>query len=325
MKAVWYEEFGDADAVLTVGKMPDPAPGPGEVLVRVHASAINPSDVKLRAGARPGAAMEFPRIIPHSDGAGVIVAAGEGVDRNRLGQRVWIWNGQWQRPFGTAAELIALPQAQAVPLPDAATFAAGACMGIPAITAWTAVLGDGPVDGQTILVTGGAGTVGRYAVQMARLAGARVITTVSSKTKAEHSTAEEWINYRDANVVDAVMEMTGGAGVDRVVEVDFGANQDDSLAVLKSRGTIAAYASARVMTPVLQFYPMMFKNLTLRAFVVYLLDDAMRARGNAQLAAWLESGDLSHAVVDAGTLSDVPAGHDLVAAGQKLGTVVVSV
>ncbi|MGL4280395.1 MAG: NADPH:quinone reductase, partial [Albidovulum sp.] len=184
MKAVWYEGFGPAEKVLHHGDLPDPAPGPGEVLVRLHASGINPSDVKLRAGMRAGAVMGWPRIVPHSDGAGVIEDVGAGVDPARIGERVWIWNGQWQRPFGTAAEFIALPSEQAVRLPETTSFAEGACFGIPAMTAWFALFADGPIAGKTVLVTGGAGSVGRYACQMARLAGARVIATVSSPEKA---------------------------------------------------------------------------------------------------------------------------------------------
>ena len=160
MRAVWYEEFGDAEQVLTSGEMPTPSPAPGEVLVRVRASGINPSDVKLRAGARPGAVMAFPRVIPHSDGAGVVEAVGEGVDAGRVGQRVWLWNAGWQRAFGTAAEYVALPADQALPLPDGTEFAEGACLGIPAMTAWYAVCGAGPVEGKTVLVTGGAGFIG---------------------------------------------------------------------------------------------------------------------------------------------------------------------
>ena len=325
MKAVWYERFGAADDVLTYGDMPDPAPGPGEVLVRLKATGINPSDVKLRAGARPGAVMQYPRVIPHSDGAGVIEAVGEGVDKARVGERVWVWNAAWQRAFGTAAEYVALPSAQAVRLPDTTSFAEGACLGIPAMTAWMAVLGDGPVAGKTVLVTGGAGTVGRYACQMARLAGARVITTVSSEAKAKHSTADDWINYRNTDVANAVMEMTGGEGVDRIVEVDFGANQDTSLAVLKPGSTIAAYASAADMAPELQFYPFMFKNIRLHLLICYQLTGAARRSGEAQLTEWLEAGVLSHAVVPGGSLKDCAKAHDLVASGDKLGTVVLDI
>lgn len=325
MKAVWYEGFGAACDVLVHGDLADPMPGAGEVLVRVLASGVNPSDVKLRAGARPGAVMAFPRIIPHSDGAGEVVAVGDGVDPGRVGERVWIWNGQWKRAFGTSAELIALPSDQAVRLSDAASFAEGACLGIPAMTAWYALFGDGAEDlaGQTVLVTGGAGTVGRYACQMATLAGARVITTVSSEAKAAHSTAPEWINYRETDVSEAVMEMTGGAGVDRIVEVDFGANQNTSLTVIKEGGVIASYASAAEMAPVLQFYPFMFKNVTLRMLIAYLISDEARRRGEAQIADWLKAGALSHAVVPGGGLGDAAAAHDRVAAGEKMGTVVL--
>jgi NADPH:quinone reductase len=326
MKAVWYERFGPAGDVLVRGEMPNPVPGPGEVLVRVRASGVNPSDVKMRAGARPGAVMGFPRIVPHSDGAGVIEAVGAGVDPARVGQRVWIWNAQWQRAQGTAAEHVALPQRLVVPLPEGTTFAEGACLGIPAMTAWYALFGDGAdLAGQTVLVTGGAGTVGRYACQMARLGGARVITTVSSAEKAAHSTCPEWVNYRESDVVDAVMAMTGGAGVDRIVEVDFGGNQAASLALVKPGGVIAAYASAGEMTPELAFYPFMFKNVTLRMLIVYQIEAAAQSRGAAQVNRWLTAGDLSHAVVDGGGLSDCAAAHEKVEAGEKLGTVVLSV
>jgi NADPH2:quinone reductase len=325
MKAVWYERFGPAAEVLVHGEMDAPVAGPGEVLVRLHASGVNPSDVKLRAGARPGAVMAYPRVIPHSDGAGVIEAVGAGVDPARVGERVWVWNAAWQRAFGTAAEYVALPAEQAVRLPDNTSFAEGACFGIPAMTAWYAVMGDGPVAGQTVLVTGGAGTVGRYAVQMARAAGARVIATVSSPEKGAHSTAEEWINYRETNVAEAVMEMTGGAGVDRIVEVDFGANQATDLALVKPGGVIASYASAAEMVPRLEFYPFMFKNVRLHMLIVYQLTGGLRREGERQLTAWLEAGMLSHAVVQGGGLSDCAAAHDLVASGDKLGTVVLDI
>ncbi|MCV2874035.1 NADPH:quinone reductase [Defluviimonas sp. WL0050] len=325
MKAVWFERFGPADEVLTVGDLPDPVPAAGEVLVRLHASGVNPSDVKLRAGARAGAVMGWPRIVPHSDGAGVIEAVGAGVDAARVGERVWIWNGGWQRQFGTAAERIALPAEQAVRLPDGTGYAEGACLGIPAMTAWRAVFADGPVAGKTVLITGGAGTVGRYACQMARLGGARVITTVSSAEKAAHSTAAEWINYRDTDVVQAVKDMTRGEGVDRIVEVDFAAGQAAAIALLKPGGVIATYASASEMQPRLDFYPLMFRNITLRMILVYLLDPETRRQGEAQLTEWLEAGALSHAVVPGGGLADCAAAHLMVEAGNKLGTVVLEV
>lgn len=325
MRAVSYRSFGVASDVLEFVDLPTPDPAPGEVLVRVHASGINPSDVKLRSGARPGAVMQYPMVVPHSDGAGVIEAVGEGVDSARVGQRVWIWNGQWQRAFGTAAEYIALPSDQAVYLPDTTSFAEGACFGIPAMTAWYALYRDGPITDQTVLVTGGAGTVGRYACQMAALGGARVITTVSSDEKAAHSGAPEWINYRTQDVTEAVMDMTNGAGIDRIVEVDFAANQPTSLSMIRPGGTIASYASASQMKPELDFYGFMFKNIRLHMLIVYQLDTAARRRGEAQLGTWLEKGALSHAVVPGGVLQDAASAHQMVEAGQKLGTVVLEV
>lgn len=325
MKAVWYKGFGRARDVLEYGDMPDPVPAPGEVLVQVKASGVNPSDVKLRAGARPGATMEFPTVIPHSDGAGEIADVGDGVPKTRIGERVWLWNAQWKRAQGSAAELIALPSEQAVRLPDNVSFAEGATFGIPAMTAWYAVCGAGPVAGKTVLVTGGAGTVGRYACQMARLSGAQVITTVSSEEKAAHSTAKECINYREEDVAGSVMDLTDGKGVDLIVDVDFGANQPTSLELIKPGGTIASYASAADITPTLAFYPFMFKNVTLRMLIVYLLPKAARLAGQAQLGRWLEAGELKHAVVPAGNLSDAAKAHEMVEAADKLGTVVLNV
>lgn len=325
MKAVWYERFGPAKEVLIHGDLPDPEPGVGEVLVRLHTTGVNPSDTKLRAGARAGAEMPAPKVVPHSDGAGVIEAVGAGVDAARVGQRVWIWNGQWQRAFGTAAELIALPDAQAVPLPDGTTFEEAACFGIPAMTGWYSVFADGPVAGQTVLVTGGAGAVGRYACQMAALGGARVITTVSSEAKAKHSGAADWVNYRETDVAEAVLELTGGAGVDRIVDVDFGTNQAANLALIRPGGVIATYASAAIREPALHFYPFMFKNVTLRMLIVYQLDLATHRRGSAQLTEWLEAGALSHAPVVAGGLENAARAHDMVDAAEKLGTVVLTI
>lgn len=326
VKAVWYERFGPAHEVLILGEMDVPAPGPGEVLVRVRVSAVNPSDVKLRAGARPGAVMAFSRIVPHSDGAGVIEAVGPGVDPSRIGARAWLWNAGWQRAFGTAAEYVALPSAQACDVPDETGFDEAACLGIPAMTAWYALFGDGAdLAGQTVLVTGGAGSVGRYACQMAELRGARVITTVSSEEKARHSMAETWVNYRECDVVEAVMDLTDGAGVDRIIEVDFGANQAAALALIRPGGVISAYASAAEMTPTLSFYPFMFKNVTLRMMIAYRIPATVHRRGALTLGSWLRSRALSHAVEHAGDLSDVAAAHYLVASGGKLGTVVLSI
>jgi len=178
MRAITYDRFGSAADVLRLEDLPVPSAEPGEVVVRLETSGVNPSDIRARAGGRPGVTEPpFPKIVPHSDGAGVIETVGEGVAGSRVGERVWIWNGQWQRAFGTAAEYIALPEEQAVTLPDHISFEEGAVLGIPGLTACYAVLGGGSVEGQTVLVSGGAGTVGRLAIQVAAASGARVLAT----------------------------------------------------------------------------------------------------------------------------------------------------
>lgn len=325
MKAAFFQSFGPARKVLKVGERDTPTPRTGEALVRVAASGVNPSDVKLRAGARPGAAMEYPRIIPHSDGAGVVEAVGPWADRNLVGRRVWMWNAQWRRASGTAAEYVAIPVEQLAPLPDAASFEAGATLGIPAMTAWAATCADGGLEGRTVLVTGGAGAVGRFAIQMAKLAGARVIATVSSDEKAAHAgMADHVFNYREENVVRAVNDVTYGAGVDRVIDVDFGGNLESTSQLIREGGVIAAYASMGEREPRLPFYPLMFRNVTLRMLLVYLLDAETRRRGVAQIIRWLEEGKLDCAVAETFPLDRVVEAHEAVEAGRGLGTVVVT-
>jgi len=244
MLVAHYARTCPAAEVLAVGRVPVPGPGPGEVLVRIYASGVNPSDVKKRAGRMPAPA-EYPRIIPHSDGAGVIQAVGEGVDPARIGQRVWLWNAQWRRQFGTAAEFCALPEGQAVALPEGVSFATGACLGIPAQTAWVAAKEGRPARGRTVLVHGGAGAVGALAVAVASEAGARVIATVSSDEKeaiSHAAGAAEVIRYRDADTAAAVMELTNRRGVDHIVDVYFGANWRVNSSVLAGNASIGAHS-----------------------------------------------------------------------------------
>ncbi|HVM85659.1 MAG TPA: NADPH:quinone reductase, partial [Candidatus Binatia bacterium] len=252
MRAAYYEKLGPAKDVLKVGDLPKPEPAAGEILVRVKVSGVNPSDVKMRMGTS-SAANEYPRIIPHSDGAGVIEAVGENVRKDRVGQRVWLWNARWQRAFGTAAEYVALPAEQAVPLPDAVDFEAGACLGIPALTAWQAVETDGGVAGDWVLVQGGAGSVGHYAVQMAKLKGASVIATVSSPEKAKRATeagADAVVNYKSEDLAAKVKELTASRGVERVIEVDLAANIAKLPALVADYGMIVVYGSGAREVPV---------------------------------------------------------------------------
>ena len=326
MRAGWYERNGAAADVIRVGELPAPAPGPGEVLVHVAASGVNPSDVKRRAGAR-GQGMAFPRIIPHSDGAGVIEAVGAGVARSRIGERVWLYNAQWKRPFGTAAEYIGLPAAQAVRLPEHATFEEGACLGIPAMTAHRCLFADGPVNGQVILVTGGAGAVGHAAVQLAAWGGATVIATVSSEAKAEAARAAgaQWVvNYRTENVVDRVREFTGGGGVDRIVEVDFGGNLPVSQAVLKPNGTIAAYASMGNPEPAVAFYPPMLQNVNIRLVFVYEMPPPAMAQACADITSCLEARKARPLVAARLPLAVLAGAHEMVEGGRQIGNVVVT-
>src|SRR5450631_4552641 len=237
--------MGPAREVLCVGEMPTPEAGPGEVRVRLEASGVNPADVGRRSGGY-GRPMEFPRVIPNSDGAGILDQVGDGVTRLKAGQRVWLFNGQRNgRAFGSAAEYIALAEQLVTLLPDDVSFAAGATLGIPAMTAWCCLFGDGPIAGQTVLVTGGAGAVGHYAVQLAKWGGARVIATVSSSFKAEqarHAGADLVIDYKTEDVIAKAMAFTEQRGVNRVVDVDFGGNVATTLKLMAMNSTIAVYA-----------------------------------------------------------------------------------
>lgn len=324
MKAVFYETNG-ASAVLRHGDLPTPSPEAGEVLVRIVASGVNPSDWKTRLGS--ARKMAFSRVIPHSDGAGVIEAVGHGVDRNRIGQRVWLWNGQWKRPFGTAAEYIALPAIQAVPLPENTSFEAGACLGIPALTALHGLLTDGGCAGQRVLVSGGAGSVGHYAIQMARLLGAsQVLATVSGAAKALQATAagaDACVNYREEDLPARIMALTDGAGVDRVVEVDMAGNGPLLHQICAHGAVVAAYGS-NTQEAVLPFSPTITKGIGVRFYIVYELTSAQRTTAVGALTPWLARGLLRHAVAATLPLANCAQAHDEVQAGTHMGNVVLT-
>jgi NADPH2:quinone reductase len=327
MKAAFYERTGPAREVLQWADLPDPQPGAGEVRVRVRWSGVNPSDVKSRAGLR-SKDLPFARVIPHSDGMGVIEAVGQGVPAGRIGERVWIWNAAWGRPFGTAAEFVVLPARQAVPLPAGVPDEAGACLGIPALTALQAVRLAGGVQGQSVLVAGGAGAVGHYAIQCARLLGAaQVLATVSSDEKAaiaREAGADLAIDYRREDVAARVREATGGAGVDRIIEVDIAANAALDAQCLKPGGVCAVYGSGAGQFS-LPFFPLIVKNIALHFFIVYHLSDADRAAAEAQLGQWLQAGALQHRIAERVPLADLVRAHELVESGRVVGNVVVQV
>lgn len=327
MRAAFYDRLGPAREVLQLGALPDPVPGPGEVLVRVAASGVNPSDVKMRLGTG-SAANEYPRIIPHSDGAGTIIAVGEGVAQSRIGKRVWLWNARWQRAFGTAAELVALPDSQAVALPDNADFATGACLGIPVLTAWQAIETDGGIAaGDWVLVQGGAGAVGHYAVQMAKLKGARVIATVSSPEKAAHAKAagaDCVIDRKAEDVVAAVLQATGGRGVARVIEVDLAGNIGWLPRVVADYGLVVVYGSSRREAEV-SFSASIIGNIGYRFFIVYNQPLSLRQRALAAVDALLAEDLLTHTIAAAFPLAEIAAAHETVEAGRQIGNIVVMI
>jgi NADPH:quinone reductase len=325
MRAAWYERNGPAAEVLKLGELPVPEPGPGEVRVRVVTSGLNPTDVKARAGSRP---MGYPRVVPHQDGAGVIDKVGAGVPASRVGERVWLYIVQWQRAWGTAAEYTTVPARLAVTLPANTSFAEGACLGIPAVTAHRCLFADGPLGGQTVLVTGGAGAVGHYAVQLAKWAGARVIATVSSAEKAKLAAlagADHTVNYRAGDTAAEILALTGGAGVDRIVDVDFGANLPVSVKVLKTNGTIATYASMGESEPKLPFYTLMAKNATIRAVLLYTMPERAKDEAARDVAHLVETGRLVHVIGARFPLERIVEAHQAQESGKVTGNIVVDV
>src|SRR3981189_3290381 len=325
MKAGGYERTGAAPDVLTFGEMPTPGAGPGEVRIRLHASGVNPADVGRRAGS--SRAMEFPRVIPNSGGAGIVDQVGAGVARFRIGQRVWLFNGQRNgRAFGTAAEYITLAEHLVTPLPDNVSFAAGATLGIPCMTAGSCLFGDGPIAGQTVLVTGGAGAVGHYAVQLAKWGGARVIATVSSSLKAEQARlagADLTIDYKTEDIIAKIMAFTDRRGVDRVVDVDFGGNIATTLKLMAMNSTIAVYATNGNRNPVLPMRELMEKCIALRALVLFALPPPLLAAAQADISKWLAAGTRIHNIAAQFALSETIQAHLAVEKGDNLGPVLV--
>jgi NADPH:quinone reductase-like Zn-dependent oxidoreductase len=293
MRAAFYDRQGAPHDVLQIGDLPDPEPGPGEVRVRVHASAVNPSDTKGRAGYA-GRKMAFPRIVPHQDGAGVIDRVGQGVDAGRIGQRVWIYEANFGRAFGTAAEYTTVPAHKAVPLPDDASFEVGACLAIPGMTAHRCLFADGDVRGRAVLVQGGAGAVGTAAILLARWAGATVIATVSRPEQArvaEQAGAHVVVNRKTEDVAQRVRGATGGEGVARVVEVDVCANIETDLACLAPGGVIACYATAAADSRLdLPYLRAMAAGAVIRGVFVYVMPEQAHLDAAREVTACLRAG-----------------------------------
>ena len=326
MRAAWFESFGAASEVLEVGELETPQLAAGEVLVRVHTSGVNPSDVKKRAGSFPDL-LDGGLIIPNSDGAGVIESVGKGVTRNRIGERVWIYQAQYARRFGTAAEYVAIDSARAPRLSDHAEFDVGACLGIPAMTAHRCVFSDGDVADTTILVTGGAGRVGHYAIQWASQAGAKVIATASKDADIEackNAGAMSVVNHRDEHFAAAVLDATDGAAVDRVVDVEFGANLPHTLDTIRTGGTIATYSSTVVPQPALPFFQMMYKDLTVRFVIVYAMPEDAKAHAIADIEKALDNNLLTHRIARSLPLNEIAGSNELVEQGNIRGCVILT-
>lgn len=327
MKAAWFNQFGQADDVMQIGDFETPQAAPGQVLVRMRTSGVNPSDTKKREGAFPHLLDNGP-VIPNSDGAGVIESVGEGVPHSRVGERVWIYQAQFARLHGSAAQYVAIESERAVVLPENTSFAIGACMGIPAMTAHRCVFADGPVKGKIIFVTGGAGRVGHYAIQWAKQAGATVITTASSPVARQDciaAGADLVVNHHDTDMVARILDFTQGRKVDRIVEVEFGGNLDNSLALLKVGGVIASYSSTQDPEPKLPFKHMMFMDLTLRMVIVYAMPEQAKLDAIADITHALEKNQLQHRIHSEYALEAIANANNEIEKGGFYGCVVVNI
>lgn len=316
MRAAIYSNKGPADEVLRVVDRPIPTPGEGEVRIRMALSGVNPSDVKSRAGVASKVS-NYPEVIPHSDGAGVVDALGAGAPRDLLGRRVWVFNAQWERAHGTAAEYVALPAKQVVPLPAGVSFEVGASIGIPLLTAFHAVQSCGSLLGRTVLVSGAAGSVGFYATQLAHLAGARVIGVVSSAEKAEIALgagANAIVNYRSEDIAERVRDLTAGRGADCIIEVDAAGEAPRYGDLLAFGGKAVIYGSAMPQIT-LPFGPLILGFATLYFFIVYRLPSKLLEETIAGVTSLLERGLLQHPEVAVYALDDIAAAHQRVERG----------
>src|SRR5579875_3345146 len=310
MRAAIYDRRGPARDVLRIADVDRPEPGPGQVRVRVHVSGVNPTDWKSRAGATPRPIDGFQ--IPNQDGAGVVDAVGEGVDPGRVGERVWVWMAAAGQPWGTAAEWTVVPAERAVPLPDSASFELGASLGVPAMTAHRCLFADGPVEGKNVLVAGGAGAVGHFAIELARRAGARVVATVSNRDKAElarQAGADLVVNYRELNAADQVRGFA--TPIDRIVEVALGPNLELDLAVSGPETVVVTYA-ADGKDPVLPVRACMTANIVLRFVLLYGVPAAALLQAVSDITAALAQGALSELPVHHFPLDQIADAHEAV-------------
>jgi NADPH2:quinone reductase len=320
-----YREFGTAKDVLKIEEMEKPEPRAGQVRVKLFASGVNPSDYKMRLGSRP---FTGTFQIPNSDGAGIVDEVGDGVSPTLVGKRVWVFNAAFHRPMGTSAQYTVVEEWMTQALPDNLTYSEGACLGIPVMTAYRCLFSDGSIKGQTIYVVGGAGVVAHYAIQIAKWAGATVITSVSSEEKAKcakEAGADFVINYRSQNVAEEIMKFTNNQGVDRVIEVDFGANLETNSKILKNNGICSMYAFAGQPQLPMPIMPLMVKNITYKFTLVYSISEKDRAEVLSGIANWLSSSKPIFNIAKEFELNQIVQAHELVESGNKIGHVILKI
>lgn len=332
MKAIFCTQRGAAADALEMVETDIPTPGPGALRVRIAASGVNPSDVKLRSGAQ--GPMVADRVIVHNDGAGVIDAVGANVDPARIGERVWLYNvnrsddGLAQGVTGTAAEYVCVSEALAAPLPDNTDFETGACLGVPAMTAHRAVMCAGPVTGKTVLVTGGAGAVGHSAIEIAAAMGARVIATVSSSAKADiavQAGAAHVINYKSEDLEARLIDVAGRNGIDHVADVDLAAHMELYPKILAFDATVGAYASTSDVNPAMPFYPLAFRNMRLQPVFVYSMSVAAKQAAIKDINRLLREGKLNPRIDRTFDLGDAVAAHQAVETGALTGNAILRI
>ena len=332
MRAAVYNSTGLAREVLKIKDEPKPVPQKNEVLIALRASGINPADVKRRAGWR-NPEMPHPKIIPHCDGAGEVVAVGKDVKDRKVGDRVWVWNAQGGydgpgRAFGTAAEFIAIDGMQTAILHEKLNFLEGACLGVPAVTAHHAVFADGPVKNQTILVQGGGGVVAHFAIQFAKYGSANVIATTGSSQRSSHALeagADKVLDRHDPMLSDLILDATGGEGVDRVIELEFGGNLFTDISVLKAGGVIAAYSSTQIPEPTFPYYKLAAKGGAIRVIQSFGFSDEIRSRAIDTINKLCSDNELIVSIGRVYYLDQISQAHDDVEAQTTIGNIVLEI
>ena len=327
MKVISYEKFGSATEVLKVQEIELQKPRQEEVVVKLKYSGVNPSDAKARAGNRPGVTKpEYSLVVPNSDGSGVIEEVGSNLDKSLIGKRVWLRNGQWKRPFGTAAEYITIAVENIVEMPSKMTFQEGATMGIPGLTAAHGIFGTGEVIGKTLLISGGGGAVGHLAIQLAKWGGAKVIATGSKSSAGSilNFGADYFFDYSSDKLVSQINEVVPD-GVDRVIEVEFGLNLNWIHKVLKPNGTIAVFGSAKEMNPIIPFGPYLFKAIKIDIFLIYILPVKERKIAINYLHSAYEQKALKPKIDSIFKLEDCDKAHDRTLTKGRKGAVLLEI